>query len=1201
MPTASSQPEINVTLHSQPDPTQVEWNADVPDASNVKWETKVSAVPEEANAIAQPKSEFLGKPPGYVPETSGGGLKGALQRAWEFENTPLIDIGGAVEKATPEATTTAGQVAAGTARAAGNIAGGLTTPLSLETLAALPAAHAVPVVAKALLALFGSQQALSAAKEQIPAVAEAIGEGDTQKAIQRGVEAGAGTAMAAGAVAGGRAVSLKPIKPTETLVDVTPDGNAVVEKPTGEIVKELPPANPVLGEVSNAVLATRAGVKEGDLDGFAKWFSDEYLNGKPVTVTTGKQIVSQTVDSPDAIKVDLSDRDSTLLGLYHELSQHAVLEDGHTLTGGSVPHDNNAIAADVVAQASIPSGQPRKIAILSGRGINRPDNTANSILDQVRGIVAADPATGTKIYKDVSRRLASKEKTSQKLEQLMALNEEAARAARAKPSARNAAMVEMGEPLLKIADILGGVEEADKFTTAIRASRLVGIKDFWQKTAVDVKAMGDEDLQNRIKTYQDLVNDKLDSLKIGGKPASDMITPGMWHAKDSQPLRQALSEIFKAAAANVGDVAIGEHSSLAAYEKATPNLPAAKQVYRDEIEPRLNAIQKERAGPFTENLGPWKMFIPLDAIDENGELIHPKTGFRGGLAEPGNPHGNMATGQFTYSGKARDVVDAYARMKTSAAKANLLQILRTSGVGVTGDQPPAFIKPPGSPRALSVDRVPVPMLDGSNLWLPQTVTKWVRPILDATYLDTAQPEAGAMGRALNSIQMGGPIDLLIHNATMFWKIASLPASTGSGLWQAGRAPMIGRFIKMFEPFFNDDVVNPSSDRGQKVFDFMVKGGQLPARYATVTTNPKFAELTGAELKRPTLAKPVSLEALTFGPHGTDYRARAIATAAYMNENPLGKPSDPEYVHFMERFGVYRKELLGDYLQRAKSSGAAPFATAFLSGLKAGKSAVTLGGAMPTTEGQLSLKGIGMRAENMFQSGATGALLGWFGIHKLLTGQWLPSKGTPLMMVPADQMDKDIVDKLPKGVLWGDKSGRKFLDITTLYPIEGRGFRAYGVRGAFDTLNSNGTVGQALEAATRDTLNSRLQFAGPAMRFATRMGGRDLYLSPLRDSRGKPQFSLIQSAPTAEPGLPQLWENTKGAVAGANPLIERPAREYENGYGGTFGDRVIRMIMGFAGIRPGYLQRGTYSPAIRNLIQRMYLPQTIMREKLFQER
>ena len=1188
----------------------------------------IAAVPAAAPTLASSSvprgtpdtNRYLGQPPGYEPNPTGGGLAGAASRFWQAETTPLVDVGGAVEKATPEATSTAGKIASGVARGAGNVASSLTTPLSLETLALAPAIHTVPIIAKALLSLFTAQQGLSLAKEGIPAIGEAIGEGNTQKAIQKGTEAvGQGTlaalAMRQGLKTAEPEESVAP-PPKETLVDVGPNAEPVVRKANGDTVAELPPADPIIAAVSDAVLSKRADVAGDDLHGFAKWFSDEYMNGKPVEVRPESKIISETEDTPDKVIVHLSDRDSTLSGLWHELSQHAGLDDGHTLTADTVPHDNTEIAADAIDRLVPQSKVAPKVPIstVAGRGLAYPDDQRGGFrraLDLVRGIAERDPVTGGAVYANISNRGAMSELLSWRNEQLANLNEEAGRAVRQIPNAGVSAKFDLFPHMSEIVSTMGSVPKANEFVTALIESRKQGLRQMWSDLADEAQKMpsANEDMTAPMIGA-------LEALRKSAHPISKAIPDenkmSAMFASDPVGARGLMASIFNRASEAVGPSMIGEYTNLDSWMRANPQYKNALAIYKGDSGPEdlFNEVQEEREGPFSKYLGPLDTYVPLVAMDEAGQPIH-SSGRGSWFAAPGNPHASMATGISPgYAADMRAVVDSLAQSKSSLAKASAIDTLLHSGIGTVSDTNPVSYTTP-SGKAVAVSDQPIFLGDGSKMWVPDAIMKGgLREALDRSVLDAGDNAFKRIFRAVNSMQMAGQLDLVAHNLSIAARFAKQVGNLGT--WSdrtVGRLPFLNYLSRSMESLNPDAWDVSKSALARDNLDFAVKNGVIPRRVGQVTNDPIWAAMTGADLRSP-MNPTKALETMTYGPQGTHIRTILQATDMLRKLNP--DISHQQYFKAISEYGLYTPELEGTLIRFLKAT-TGPFATAGQSMARAGKRIVTLGGKMPF-DSQLSGPALVARAEYLISRGVPSAMLGWFATHYFLTGKW-PSftsrdgktEPTPLFGIREEDLKPSIVRsptyQLLSKAMTGDRPGHRVIDLTAIDPVLKRGLRYTGVSGAYDAYVHGGSIGQAMEQAMKDAINSRVQIgAGPPAQLATTAAfGVAPHLTDIRD-RGVPGIKLLRTAKTAMPGLPQAGANLAAAAVKVNPIIARAAGQAglgERDLGGTAEQRILRFVANLVNIKP---VRMDYTSPGRLALERLIdIPREMLMEKLKERR
>ncbi len=339
--------------------------------------------------------------------------------------------------------------------------------------------------------------------------------------------------------------------------------------------------------------------------------------------------------------------------------------------------------------------------------------------------------------------------------------------------------------------------------------------------------------------------------------------------------------------------------------------------------------------------------------------------------------------------------------------------------------------------------------------------------------------------------------------------------------------------------------------------------------------------------------------MTYGPQGTHIRTILQATDMLRKLNP--DISHQQYFKAISEYGLYTPELEGSLIRAIKDT-TGPFATAAQSMARAGKRMVTLGGKMPF-DSQFSSPAIKARAEYLISRGVPSAMLGWFATHYFLTGQF-PSFGqTPLFGVREEDMKPEVKAssawQYVSKALTGDKAGHRVLDLAAVDPVLRRGMKWTGISGAADALAHHGTVGQALERAMVDSINSHVQVAaGPPVQFATTATfGVAPHISDVRD-RGVPGLRLLRTAKTAQQGLPQVGENLKASLLKVNPIISRVAEQAgvgEKSLGGDTGQRVLRFVSNLVNIKP--VRMDYTSPARMTMERLLDIPRAMLMEKL----
>lgn len=211
--------------------------------------------------------------------------------------------------------------------------------------------------------------------------------------------------------------------------------------------------------------------------------------------------------------------------------------------------------------------------------------------------------------------------------------------------------------------------------------------------------------------------------------------------------------------------------------------------------------------------------------------------------------------------------------------------------------------------------------------------------------------------------------------------------------------------------------------------------------------------------------------------------------------------------YVNQIGQYNRRLQGPLTRLLRDTGFGPFVTA-------GKTFNALGVKMATLSP-------GAKAPNNFAAAALRAnvLSKWIGgavfvgtLNYLITGKVEGRPGTPLGSIDTGKNDKS-----------GKQLSLPYFNLIGL----GRGLRVTGAKGAIDAKRMGLTDADALEAATRDLINSWTAPAmGPGVKFAT-----------IAASGYGPAVDVPRVSRVVPPGENQRLENTKEALRQASPLVQ----------------------------------------------------------------
>ena len=342
-------------------------------------------------------------------------------------------------------------------------------------------------------------------------------------------------------------------------------------------------------------------------------------------------------------------------------------------------------------------------------------------------------------------------------------------------------------------------------------------------------------------------------------------------------------------------------------------------------------------------------------------------------------------------------------------------------------------------------------------------------------------------------------------------------------------------------------------------------GVIPDRYASETYSRKFAERTGADVRR------LSFGPALYGPSGLDIRGRVLMYRISKQIQPQASPE--EHAKFINQLGNYVRGMQGEMERAVKESGLAPFYTAGSTMWRNGINAWLGTTPMPKTG---RARRMALRIGQLLSGGAIGVLTTWILAHKAYTGKWpWEDDRTRLLQIPLNP--KDRASKAAQ-VIYGPGDRTAYVGFGFFNPIVERGARTLGVRGTYDVGMLTRRPGQAAEHGEKDVLNSLIHpfTSGPAFSgLAVMATGREPRLTGLRDpisGRLGPQFPSATSR--AAPGLPTATARVQEGVLNMNSFFQDIAAgvgfghqaQYNERMQGTAGEKALRMTLNIAAPR-----------------------------------
>lgn len=719
----------------------------------------------------------------------------------------------------------------------------------------------------------------------------------------------------------------------------------------------------------------------------------------------------------------------------------------------------------------------------------------------------------------------------------------------ASANAKAAVILRTSMPLISKA--LAGTMPVEQFMRAGTEGRLRGRKDFYNEQAAFVGRMTDQQLERNIQHIAPLFEKIQDRRGLGRNLAQTLAS---LEEKGDYPLMRAfIQDTFKQAANSVANVMTPAEFNDTRH---TPQFQEALRIYKERIETPMRQAHLEHEGVLTEHLGPLNTFFPL--IPTTPEKITAPPA-RQAYARPNNRFNNFATG----------LADAYDT-GMEAFRDRLMSAVRSSGRAAfhdalreTGLMQPIEngLGPNGNiivwngvpyyavPRKISEGRSIVK--DGNisyvkpvEMLIPRWLAGETDPILDKAF-DHTPPDPTlkeifsnmregrlpnyhdvvSIAAKANDVAVSGFGEPVYHGTNLVGTLIANTPFIGESLGAKAASLPLLKLVGSMAALLNQ---HPSSEQSAADLAEMAKLGMLSSKFGNATYSRKFADETGAELNRKSLAP------LLWGPSGMDIRARLfmyrLAKQIYPNGDQVGMHM------FVNQLGVYAQPLQGALERGIKGSPTgrlvAPFVTAGTTMNRNGFNALFGGG--PSPKGRP-----GIHAWKLLNS-AIGLAFIAAAVQRYATGKWpWEDSASRLMEIPIhrETVTSAVGKKLYKALYGTAPVG--MVKLTYFNPLAGRGARVAGVKGAADTALVGGKWWQSFEAAQKDVLNSVMHpFLGPVPRTAmVGLTGHEPSFSSLYDDQNEFQPRLYSA------------DRTKGG----NPALKRLAatgKELNSSFGGA---------------------------------------------------
>jgi N12 class adenine-specific DNA methylase/adenine-specific DNA methylase len=699
----------------------------------------------------------------------------------------------------------------------------------------------------------------------------------------------------------------------------------------------------------------------------------------------------------------------------------------------------------------------------------------------------------------------------------------------------------MRKAMPQVTQALGGKISRDEFLATLIESRLQGLAQRWRDLVDEVEQVPKAELVDWVLNGPlQLLAAMSDDGELAQSAAAlasnlEVLNPKQMHRSAHDRLRTLVSGAFEEASDSVHQMMPADEFDRISQD---PHFQKALQVYKKEIEPVLAESHASNEGVFSDALGPLDTYYPLIPV-RTEDQARAAMGARKPFKKPANIANQFATGlSDDYSTKLDDLQERVASAFSTNNKAALLDTLEQAGilhklkpseradtVTFEGREFAAHIVETKPARTIVQDGKVV-HIGAQRAAIPEPFYHELKPILEPN----AKLPAGLGKRLLSlatQLTLAGPADAVYHAHNLIGALVGNTPFLGTDFASQtiGNTP----FTKTFTAIVKMVLSDPMGDEATGDLMEMAKLGLLPERFGRETYSKKYAEETGAERKRPYL---LQFGPTLYGPKGLDVRARLVMYRAAKAINP--QATGQEMFAFVNQLGNYTESLQGHVERALKSTGLSPFYTAGSTMLRNG---------IDTILGTGAGSGPGGGWKNRLKQMLSGALPGlaalWVLTYKLMTGKypWQDKDAQLLKIVAPDQLRRSKVGL----ALWGhDMKKKGQINFSVLSPLVGRGARALGLSGAWNTHQAGGNAAQMVESSRNDVVNSLVHpLAGPVVRAGVVLStGKQPYL--IHDRQGG--STMLPAVDKHAPIGSEFWSAAKelnsfyGNIAAATGLM-----------------------------------------------------------------
>ena len=544
-----------------------------------------------------------------------------------------------------------------------------------------------------------------------------------------------------------------------------------------------------------------------------------------------------------------------------------------------------------------------------------------------------------------------------------------------------------------------------------------------------------------------------------------------------------------------------------AAKSADPKVQQALKIYRDTIEKGLSESHASNEGVFSDALGPLDTYYPLTRLDEAGKPVGTAYGKSSPLLrKPGNPRNKQATGfGLDYDVTPQGFQRAVKGMVYTNNRGAMVKALEDSGIAQIVDAKDAANIHSVVVNGIEWDAKPVATgVRGKVAMVPSGMAKELSHALE-NGLEASS--AHGFVNTLNHIALQGLAEPVIHSLNLLGTIWSEPLAGGlnPATRVLGNTPFVSRFSKLGE-LLTTKTLDESAVRD---LQDMARIGLLPGKTQGVTTaytkaGRQAAKNIGVEAK-------YDLSPSLYGQNGIDTKARLYM---YRLAKATGANTDADIAKIVNRLPEYNKAAEGILERGSKRAGTGPFYTAGQTMIRNGIDAWRLSYRLP--EGMSKLDKAKVLTAHHIGNGVLGFTGVWVAANMIVTGKPPWENGSRYGEI-----------NLGNG---------KAVNVGLFYPVEMRGARVLGIKGAHDTKSAYPDAAnfQMMEAGMKDSINGLLHpLTGPVAKMGSiALTGMEPSVSGFRDYiTGKSSLNLYRGAP--DTGSSQTKTNLLYGLANVN--------------------------------------------------------------------